>query len=335
MPANRDRIPVAPDDRETDDAAQAARDLLDAPHDVAARNRTVLRNTGLVGDLVKKAYRQQGGLDREDLFQWGVLGLMRAAEKYDLARGCEFSTYATPWIRRYLQNGRREGLPSVSPPPDSWMRARAYERALAAQGAYPDVDAAFATIGADRYERERIAAAVRVMRAVVARDDAADGVRGVAVLGNLPAPEPRDDDTPEGRERLAMLAATLARLPDRHRLVLELRFGLWGADRLSLAAIAASLDPPVTKERVRQMEAEGLCKLRAAYVRADMPAAPAVAVPARTDEERRVAAKKVRAGRDAEARVRERERLRKRHAREKGADARIIHDEDEEKRSCA
>lgn len=67
------------------------------------RNARVVANIGLVRGIA--ARYDFGGVDYEDRVQFGMFGLMRAAEKFDPSRGLRFSTYATPWIKQAIRGG--------------------------------------------------------------------------------------------------------------------------------------------------------------------------------------------------------------------------------------
>lgn len=68
---------------------------------IEARDELVVRNVRLVQNVARR-YRLRAGTDSEDLFMYGVLGLFRAAELFDPARGVRFSTYATVWVRQAI-----------------------------------------------------------------------------------------------------------------------------------------------------------------------------------------------------------------------------------------
>src|SRR5688572_19046923 len=87
-----------------------------APMDVEARNARVLENLGLVGALLKGRLRGWGGVDPDDAYQFGVMGLLRAAEKFEPGRGFRFSTYATSWIRHAIRRGIVDTGPTIRVP---------------------------------------------------------------------------------------------------------------------------------------------------------------------------------------------------------------------------
>src|SRR3954462_9689755 len=103
--------------------------------DLAAKDRLVRCNLRLVASVARRHVGR--GLAMEDLLQEGVVGLIRAAEKYDWRRGTRFSTYAVPWIRQAITQalanpGPLNRLPAP-PPPEADRLARA-ERGLLEQG---------------------------------------------------------------------------------------------------------------------------------------------------------------------------------------------------------
>lgn len=80
-------------------------ELIEKAHagDITARNTVIERNMGLIYRTAQKIKFNPSALEREDLHQVGVLGLIRAIEKFDASRGYQFSTYATWWIRQAMQ----------------------------------------------------------------------------------------------------------------------------------------------------------------------------------------------------------------------------------------
>src|SRR5436305_5037458 len=95
--------------------------------DLAAKERLINSNLRLVVHVARK-YQGQG-LSMGDLVQEGMLGLIRAAEKFDWRKGFRFSTYATIWIRQALQRGLHNTGRTIRLPANVAQRARKVERA--------------------------------------------------------------------------------------------------------------------------------------------------------------------------------------------------------------
>src|SRR6201985_235536 len=83
--------------------------------DLAAKDRLVRCNLRLVASVARRHVGR--GVPMEDLLQEGVVGLIRAAEKYDWRRGTRFSTYAVPWIRQAISQALANTSPLRRPPP--------------------------------------------------------------------------------------------------------------------------------------------------------------------------------------------------------------------------
>ncbi|MEI6447355.1 MAG: sigma-70 family RNA polymerase sigma factor [Actinomycetes bacterium] len=226
--------------------------------DLTAKERMINSNLRLV---VSVARRYQGhGLDMNDLVQEGMLGLIRAVEKFDYRKGFKFSTYGTLWIRQAIQRGLENSARTIRLPVHVNQRMRAIaraERELAALLGRDPTDEELAE--ASDLPIEEIHEARKAALGVTSLDIGV-GEDGETSLGDLlPADGPLPDELAEVNDRRELISEALSTIPLSERTVLELRFGLGGQEPTTLAQTGRELG--VTPERARQLEEQGLRKL--------------------------------------------------------------------------
>jgi RNA polymerase primary sigma factor len=229
--------------------------------DLEAKERLINSNLRLV---VSNARRYQNrGLSLLDLIQEGILGLIRAAEKFDWRKGFKFSTYATFWIRQALQRALDNNARVIRLPTNVAQLERKVfriERELESKLGRPPTDDEL--LEAAEIEPEALTRIREAPRAVTSLDRPV-GEEDDTTLGELlPVEGEPVSEQVEVSLREAAVRRAVERLPEREHEVIAMRYGFNGdREPASTEAIARKLE--LSPTRVRQLEARALERLSA------------------------------------------------------------------------
>src|SRR5947209_4826658 len=226
--------------------------------DLEAKSRLVNSNLRLV---ISNARKYQGhDLPLLDLIQEGILGLIRASEKFDWRKGYKFSTYATFWIRQAIQRALDNRARTIRIPVHLGQRERKIARAhreLSAQLGREPTDEEL--VGAAEITPEELEEARAASRVVTSLDrpvgEGEDTSFGALLASDERGPEEEVDIV----LREDALRRALEQLPEREREVVKLRYGVGGDDPTPLSETGRRLG--ISQDTVRRLERKALAEL--------------------------------------------------------------------------
>jgi RNA polymerase primary sigma factor len=227
---------------------------------LAAREHLVTANSRLVISVAKKYVGR--GVPFLDLIQEGNIGLLRAAKKFDYHRGHKFSTYATWWIRQAVTRAIADQGRTIRVPVhmgDQINKLLRVSHALTQKlGRDPTLEelAELLEVAPKKVE-DMVQIARRPLSLEMPTDDVEDSMLGDFI---------EDEDSPEPAEAATQnllhrqIQDALTDLPPREVRILQLRYGLLDGESYTLEEVGRKMG--VTRERVRQIEAQALGRLR-------------------------------------------------------------------------
>jgi RNA polymerase primary sigma factor len=230
-----------------------------------AREHLITANSRLVISVAKKYMGR--GVPFLDLIQEGNIGLIRAAKKFDYRRGHKFSTYATWWIRQAVTRAIADQGRTIRVPVhmgDQINKLLRVQHQLTQRlGRDPSVDELAEALEVTPQKVENmIQVARRPLSLETPTDDEEDSVLGDFIQDEeVPAP----DETATYNLLREHLDVVLNGLPPREVRILQLRYGLLDGQAYTLEEVGRKMG--VTRERVRQIEAQALSRLRHPAIR--------------------------------------------------------------------
>ncbi|SEA67648.1 RNA polymerase, sigma 38 subunit, RpoS [Desulfuromusa kysingii] len=231
-----------------------------AKGDNAARERMIESNLRLVVKIAKRYMNR--GLPFLDLIEEGNMGLIKAVEKFKVSKGCRFSTYATWWIRQSIERSivnqsRTIRLP-VHVADDINKLVKVSRELVQKLKREPEVDEIAAVMGVEVSYVRRMRLLVKKTYSIEHPMGEGEGYSLIDTIEDLKAVDP--ENKIEDLDRYSHVQEWMNDLNENEREILSLRFGLGDRDPQTLDFIGKKFG--VTRERIRQIEAKSIAKLR-------------------------------------------------------------------------